>query len=602
VKRALVIAALLAVALGAPPAGSARTSEFAPCGPNGLLCATLSVPVDYPGATLGQTPIYVEELPAAGTPRGVMFLVAGGPGQASAETFQLGPKAAYWRSFFPGYTLVAYDNRGTGKSNALACPFARTAAQCGNAIANRTFYTTREHAEDIESTRLALGVDKVAIFGVSYGTKQAVAYALAHPDHVERLLLDSEVLPERDPLGAESLRSIVGSINGICVFNSCPGVPGGAGDRFAELTNRFQATPLVATTHFAPALGPYPETIGGLTMLSLAYESDSASAVSSELPAAIDAAAAGNPVPLERLIYLDAVSGVSQAGDIDIALFLATNCGDGPFPWQPNDTPEARQAAFDAAVAALPPGSYGPFGPWAATLSNAAGCIDWPSPSGGVVLGPGPLPNVPVLVLAGSRDIRTPASGADAIAARFPQSHVVVVPGAGHSVLNHSGCAAAAVRTWLNGGGPAATCTPFRLYVPALGSWRSSVAATPPAARVAGLPGRTLAAFLQTIHDAEDIWLLLRQTQMTISGLGGGRVTTFTTGKLVFQAFSDVAGLALTGTISLKMDPFGLPVVPLTTLSGTLTLSGRGSSHGTLKLAGNRATGTIGGRAVVATF
>jgi pimeloyl-ACP methyl ester carboxylesterase len=602
VKRLLVLAALLAAALGAPTAGSAATKAFAPCGPNGLLCATLSVPVDYPGGTLGQTSLYAEELPAAGTARGVMFLVAGGPGQASAETFELGPKASYWRQFFPGYTLVVYDNRGTGKSGPLTCPLARTVADCAAAIPNRSYYTTREHAEDIESIRLALGVDKVGVFGVSYGSKQAVAYALAHPDHVERLVLDSEVLPDRDPLGTESLRSVVGSIDGICSFNACPGLGGGIGERFAELTNRFQTTPLTATTHFAPTFGTFPETIGGLTMLSLAFESDLASAISSQLPAAIDAAAAGNPVPLERLIYLDAVSNTAEQGDINVPLFFATSCGDGPFPWQPSDTPEARQAAFDAAVAALPVGSFGPFDSWALATSSAAACIDWPSPAGGTPLGPGPLPNVPVLVLAGSRDIRTPVSGANAIAARFPQAHVVVVPGAGHSVLNHSDCAATAVRGWLNGAVPGATCTPFRLYVPALGKWRSSVAATPPTARVAGLRGRTLAAFVQTIHDAEGIWFLLRETQVTISGLAGGRVTVFPSGKLAFQGFSDVAGLAVTGTVTLKMDPYGLPVVPATTTSGTLTLSGRGSAHGTLSIAGNRAAGTLGGHAVVIGF
>ncbi len=601
-RRVLALAALAVAVLGASAPASAATNALAPCGPNGLLCATLSVPIDYPAGALGRTSIYVEELPAAGIPRGVMFLVAGGPGQASAETFELGPKAAYWRAFFPGYTLVAYDNRGTGKSAALACPFARTAAQCGGAIPNRSSYTTREHAEDIESVRLALGVEKVAIFGVSYGTKQAVAYALAHPDRVERLLLDSEVLPDRDPLGTESLRAVVGSIDGICTFNACPGLAGGLGERFAELANRFQASPLTATTHFAPTLAPYPEVIGGLTMLGLAFDSDLGSAVSSQLPAAVDAAAAGNPVPLERLLYLDAVSNTSENADINVALFLATNCGDGPFPWQPNDAPEARQAALAAAFAALPAGSLGPFGPWAAATSSAAGCLDWPPPAGGVALGPGPLPNVPVLVLAGSRDIRTPPSGAFAIAGRFPQAHVVVVPGAGHSVLNHSDCAAAATRAWLNGGIPAATCTPFRLYVPPVGKWRASVAATPPVARVAGLPGRTLAGFLQSIHDAEGIWLLLRKTQMTISGMAGGRLTVYPTGRLVLDGFSDVPGLALSGTVDIRIDPFGDPVLPLTTSKGTLRVTGRGSAHGMLTLAGNRATGTLGGRTVAVTF
>ena len=155
----LALGAVAAALLAGPSSASAASSQFAPCGPNGLVCATLNVPVDYPGATLGQIPLYVEQLPAAGTPRGVMFLLAGGPGQASAETFDLGRKAAYWRSFFPGYTLVAYDDRGTGKSGALACPTARTVGECGTAIASRAYYTTRDHAEDIESVRLALGVD-----------------------------------------------------------------------------------------------------------------------------------------------------------------------------------------------------------------------------------------------------------------------------------------------------------------------------------------------------------------------------------------------------------------------------------------------------------
>ncbi len=601
-KRVLVLAAVLAAVLTGPANGSAAARAFAPCGANSLLCATLSVPIDYPAGTLGQTPLYAEELPAAGTPRGVIFLIAGGPGQASAETFELGPRAAYWRAFFPGYTLVAYDNRGTGKSAALTCPFARTVAECGGAIPNRASYTTREHAEDIESVRLALGVDRIALFGVSYGSKQAVAYALAHPDHVERLLLDSEVLPDRDPLGTESLRTIVDSIEGICSFNVCPGLPAGLGSRLAELANKLETTPLAANTHFAPTLGPFPETIEGLTMVSLAFESDLASAVASQLPAAIDAATLGNPVPLERLLYLDSVSNTADAGDINTALFLATTCGDGPFPWQPNDTAEARRAAFDAAVAALPASSFGPFGSWALVTSPAAACLDWPAPAGGAQLGAGPLPDVPVLVLAGSRDIRTPVSGANAIAARFPHARVLVVPGAGHSVLNHSACAAAAVRAWLNGGTPATTCTPFRLYVPPLGRWRSSVTATPPVARVPGLRGRTLAAFLQTIHDAEDIGLMLRQTQITISGLAGGRVTVVPAGlQLSFEGFSDVAGVALTGKVRLAIDPYGLPVVPLTVTTGTLTVSGKGS-HGTLKLSANRAAGTLGGRPVAVTF
>jgi pimeloyl-ACP methyl ester carboxylesterase len=600
VRRGVALLVSVSAVLVAAPAGSAAP-PFASCGPSGLQCATLNVPLDYSGATPGQVPLYVEVLPAVGMPRGVMMLLAGGPGQASAETFDLGAQASYLRSYFPGYTLVAYDDRGTGKSGPLACPNARTVLQCGTAVPTRAFYTTRDHGEDIEFVRTALGVDKVALFGVSYGTKHAVAYALAHPSHVERLLLDSEVLPDRRPVDTSSIQTIPTSINKICTSNVCQGIPAGIGDRFATLANALQAHPVDATVHFAPTLAPYTEHIDGMEMLSLAYESDLGSAMSSELPAAIDAALAGSMLPLERLIFLDALSTSSER-DINFVLLLATNCGDGPFPWQPADTPDVRTAAMNAAIAALPAGSSGAFGDWAFQSFPAWSCIDWPAPSGGVLLGPGPLPNVPVLVLSGDRDIRTPTSGAVEIAKQFPKGRVLLVPGAGHSVLNHSTCAKNAVLSWLNGGTPPAVCTRFSLYVPALGRWRASVATTPAPAKLPGLTGRTLNALLQTIHDAEDTWLMTRISQQPTTGLVGGLLTPDPKGSIRLQAYSSVGGLAATGTVVLKMQPWGDPVVPLTAVSGSIKVTGSGSAHGTVRLSGNRLAGTLNGRPVTATF
>jgi pimeloyl-ACP methyl ester carboxylesterase len=599
VKRLALLGSMLGFLVGAPT-GTAAT-PFVPCGDNGVLCATLSVPLDYSGAAAGQLPLYVEELPAVGTPRGVMIMLAGGPGQASAGVFELGRKAAYWRSFFPGYTLVAYDDRGTGKSAPLGCPSARTIAQCGEAITTRAFYTTREHAEDIESVRTALGVDEVAVWGVSYGTRHAVAYALAHPGHVERLLLDSAILPDRDLVDPASLRAIPPSVTRICTNNACAGLAPGIGDRFVQLANRLEASPVRASLSFGPGLAPFDVQLDGDALLSLGYESDLSSAISSQLPAAVDAALAGSYLPLERLLFLDSVFNASS-NDVNIALLLTTNCGDGPFPWGPSDALDARRSALTAAIAGLPSGAAGPFGGWALQSLLPWTCLDWPAPSGGAILGPGPLPDVPVLVLAGDRDIRTPLSGAVATAQRFPRGRVLVVPGAGHSVLNHSSCAATAVRTWLNGATPPAACNRFSLYVPPVGLWRRSVATTPPATRVPGLAGRTLAALLQTIHDAEDVWMLSRHTEQATSGLVGGSLTPDPNGVIRLKGYSSVAGLTLTGNIVLKMDPYGDPVVPLTAQFGLLTVGGSGAAHGRVKLSENSLTGTLARRPVSARF
>jgi pimeloyl-ACP methyl ester carboxylesterase len=50
----------------------------------------------------------------------------------------------------------------------------------------------------LRAVRRALGVEKLTLFGISYGTKLALAYARAHPDHVERIALDSVLEPD-DP-------------------------------------------------------------------------------------------------------------------------------------------------------------------------------------------------------------------------------------------------------------------------------------------------------------------------------------------------------------------------------------------------------------------
>src|SRR5205807_491097 len=115
--------------------------------------------------------------------------------------------------------------------------------------------------------------------------------------------------------------------------------------------------------------------------------------------------------------------------DLSMGLFAATVCDDGPFPWDPATPLSQRPGLLAAARSALPPGSTGPFGIWATDIGPAPFCLLWPPQARRPGIGSGPLPNVPVLVLTGERDLRTPSSNAAAIAARFPQGRLVSVPG-----------------------------------------------------------------------------------------------------------------------------------------------------------------------------
>ncbi len=109
--------------------------------------------------------IYWEQV---GHPRGqpVLFL-HGGPGAGAGAVHRRFFDPAFWR-------VVIFDQRGAGRSRPL-----------GSLVAN----TTPDLVEDIESLRRHLGLERWLLFGGSWGSTLALAYAQAHPDRVIGLVL-----------------------------------------------------------------------------------------------------------------------------------------------------------------------------------------------------------------------------------------------------------------------------------------------------------------------------------------------------------------------------------------------------------------------------
>ena len=103
-----------------------------------------------------------------GNPDGkpVVFL-HGGPGGGSSPDHR--------RQFDPKrYNILVFDQRGCGKST----PYASLEAN-----------TTWHLVEDIERLREMAGIDKWMVFGGSWGSTLALAYAEAYPDRVTELVL-----------------------------------------------------------------------------------------------------------------------------------------------------------------------------------------------------------------------------------------------------------------------------------------------------------------------------------------------------------------------------------------------------------------------------
>lgn len=562
--------ALTAAAVLLQPASAARTA----CG-GGLVCSTVTVALDRSGHVPGTITLHVEVLATQRVPpRGTIFLVAGGPGQGSAASFDLGrsTSAQFFRALFPGYTLVAFDNRGTGSSGVLDCPndalsdAATIVAGCATRLgSNRDFYATPDHVEDLEAVRQAVGVDRIAIYGVSYGTKLALAYAAAHPEHVERLLLDSVLPLDRpDPFATDELTAMPSTLAQYCPTSTCKAAtPNFSGDVVA-LANALAAKPLAG--------------LSAADFLGLVFSADLSPGLDAELPAAVRAAREGSPKPLLRLEKI--ANAESAEEDVSLGLYLATTCHDGTFPWQPGASLADRASSLTGASTGL----FGPFGSWALPLGSAYTCLGWPTPAAGTSVDPHPLPDVPMLALSGGLDLRTPTVWAASVASQFPHGHLVVVPGVGHSVLttDPSGCGAEAVLEWLSGTTPAARCPRAQAYVPTVPAY--------PARLPAHLDARrTLAIAGQTLHDAEAIWFMAAasgDSTATEPGLAGG---TLVAGSSSFRlrGYAITPRVALSGVIRMTH-----ATAPLE-FSGAVTVSGAGAAHGKLTLRDGKLVGAL---------
>ncbi len=123
------------------------------------------VPFNKGFITRGIHQVFYEQ---CGNPAGVPVLfLHGGPGA--------GISSAHRRLFNPErFHCVLFDQRGCGQSRPH-----------GEIEDN----TTQHLIEDIEALRNVLGIHKFVLFGGSWGSTLALAYAITHPENVLRLIL-----------------------------------------------------------------------------------------------------------------------------------------------------------------------------------------------------------------------------------------------------------------------------------------------------------------------------------------------------------------------------------------------------------------------------
>jgi pimeloyl-ACP methyl ester carboxylesterase len=406
----------------------------APCpGTQGFSCATLRVPLDHSHQAPGTLDLKVALADNKDAPRGILLVLAGGPGQPGVSLANR-VKQFFDPMVLQQYRMVMFDQRGTGPSG-INCvelqaavggadfqtPPREATEDCSRQLGvSRSLYGTPDTVQDIDLLRQALGVRQLTVDGVSYGTFVGEHYALRHPDQVRSLVLDS-VVPHRgfDPFADEEMAATKRVLAYTC--SQQPSCTTNPVDDLAWLVRHgeIDGQPIDGTNF-----------LEGFAIYSL----NSFNPTQSGVPAMLNAARHGDTAQLKE--FFASTTGAGTPYDqLSAGLHMATLCSDLRFPWGTSAAPLAgREAALDRAVSELRERDLYPYD--VATARNTLpiqGCLRW-EPARPSADSNQQLIKPPTLIVHGENDLFCPVEWAHWERSHTENGELLVVPGSGHSL------------------------------------------------------------------------------------------------------------------------------------------------------------------------
>ena len=362
--------------------------------------------------------------------------------------------------------LVVFDQRGIGRSiPRLNCNMdvrGNPITKCKSALEAQGIdvaaYDTIENADDVHDMKVALGVDKIDLHGISYGTRLALEILKRHADDVHAAIIDGVMPPDVPVMGMfpVAMDSILTR-----TFNACkadtkcnttyPDLEG----TLTKLKAKLDKTPFQAVDPQYPDEGSYPydwfaftqdlveqsysegtaarvpfwiSSLVGQTQAEFADAQKKAAADDDAYFAAEDAEAAKNPLFKELLTAMQNTTPEdNEAMQMAEGMYLSVTCNDYA-QHEKIDTAKIAQSKIRVALQD-DEGLAQEFGD----------CTDWPTrPSDPTVQNPATYGG-PVLVIGGDEDPATPVEWAKHAAASLPVNTFVEVPTGGHGLMDACG-------------------------------------------------------------------------------------------------------------------------------------------------------------------
>jgi pimeloyl-ACP methyl ester carboxylesterase len=408
----------------------------------GLRCSFVQVPLDGKGTFI---PLHVTLAPAlreAARPD-PLFVLAGGPGQAGSDVVMLLGTAL--RKIRATRDIVFIDQRGTGRSGRLDCPGSELSDTMADEAVDAAIaacvtrlrvplaaYSTANAAQDIERVRRQLGYGKINVFGGSYGTRLAQAYARAYPNSVRSLLLDGVAAPDQIiPAGGRDGQAALDALFDQCAKDAaCAKAYPELRSEFASLAARVADGPLQLAISNPRTAAPLTVTMNSRRFLMTVHNILYAALDGRRLPFLIHSAHQGRWEPF--IARSNAASDFSADGKLSPLLYLAVTCPEDLARLTPELYSEDAKGSFLGA-------------PQTGRLLQLCRLLKLPaaSPASDAVI------EAPALMLSGGLDPVTPPRRAIAAGKTMSAAQHMVVQSAGHGVSS-LGCVPRLLREFVD--------------------------------------------------------------------------------------------------------------------------------------------------------
>jgi pimeloyl-ACP methyl ester carboxylesterase len=290
--------------------------------------------------------------------------------------------------------------------------------------ADPSAYNTLESATDLEDLRLALGIPKWNLYGISYGTDLTLTYMRLYPQGLRSAAIDGVFPPSTGGAasgwkGAEGIKAL---------FAACAAQPvchhryGDVDALFRRLVVQYERHPKTLLVQVDGRDAPAKVMISGGMLVQ--WVSSPGTHLAAQVPAALDELARGRP---ERITKLWATSRLDESvvGIPSNGLFNTIACSE----WVPYETKAQVIAAGRRFYPEFP----------RSVLSNAPNnqflhenCEVWPVPRAPESVREVVKTSIPTLVVNAQYDAQTAPSNGRLVARTLPNSVVVTIPNVAH--------------------------------------------------------------------------------------------------------------------------------------------------------------------------